>query len=192
MATMISYRGHGWLSPLILFGVSLLLVGVLSRTGLPIIVTAVPCFLAGAAVNHLVGIRLNSTVTPRGRVFHNRHEFMGAPMQNISWFVGGALFLVAGAVVAGLGGEEAGHQFFYLGAGTGLAVLVVVKIRRGRVYPLHLSGEAALTGGQMTAMIDGRAVTFEVPAGVRSGAFVRAPGQGRDGTDLRLRVIVRG
>ncbi|WP_433477322.1 hypothetical protein ACQPZP_09835 [Spirillospora sp. CA-142024] len=192
MATVISYRGHGWLSPLILFGAPLPLVGVLSLTGLPAVVAAVPCFLAGAAVNHLVGVRLNSTVTPRGRVFHNRHEFMGAPMQNTTWFVGGLFFLAAGAVVAGMAGEAAGHLFFYLAVGTGLAVWVVVKIRRGRVHPLHLSGEAALAGGRMKAMVDGRAVTFEVPAKVRSGALVRAPGQGRNGTDLHLRVIVRG
>ncbi|WP_433177221.1 hypothetical protein [Actinoallomurus sp. CA-150999] len=192
MATMISYRGHGWLSFGMLFAAPFPLAGVLSLTGLPIVVAAVASFLAGAAVNYLVGIHLNSTVTPQGRVFHNRHEFMGAPMQNVSWFVGGLLFLVAGATVAHMGGKTAGHVFFYIVAGGGLAATVIVRIRRGRIHLVYLTGESALRGGEMTATLGGRAVRFEVPAGIKTAAWVRAPGQGPDGKDLHLRVKVRG
>ncbi|MEV0403191.1 hypothetical protein [Actinoallomurus sp. NPDC050550] len=192
MATMISYRGHGWLSFPMLFVAPLPLVAVLSSTGLPSVVAAVASFLAGAAVNYLVGSHLNSTVTPQGRVFHNRHEFMGAPMQNVSWFIGGLLFLVAGATVARMGGKTAGHVFFYVVAGGWLAAIVIVRIRRGRIHLVYLAGESALRGGEMTATLGGRAIRFEVPAGTKSGALVRAPGQGPDGKDLHLRVMVRG
>ncbi|WP_345441162.1 hypothetical protein [Actinoallomurus vinaceus] len=175
-----------------LFAAPLPLTVVLTLTGMPGVVAAVASFLAGAAVNYLVGTHLNSKVTPQGRVFHNRHEFMGAPMQNTSWFVGGLLFLVVGATVARMGGKTAGHVFFYIVAGGGLAATVIVRIRRGRIHLVYLTGESALHGGKMTTTLDGRTIKFEVPAGIKSGAWVRAPGQGPDGKDLHLRVKVRG
>lgn len=48
--------------------------------------------LATAAVVYLLGVRLNSTKTSRGRTFHDRHELMGDTLQESSRFY---LFLAA-------------------------------------------------------------------------------------------------
>jgi hypothetical protein len=114
-------------------------------------------------------------------------------------FLAGAAanFLVAGAAVAATGGKTAGHVFFfyvvfYVVVGGGLALMLVVKTRRGPVHPVHLSGRSALAGGEMTATINGRRITFDVPPGVRSRSVVRVPGKGPDGRDLYVRVNVHG
>lgn len=50
--------------------------------------------LVAAGLHHLLAMTLNSTVTPQGRVWHNRNTFTGMPMQ-----LSGTLPFVAFALI---------------------------------------------------------------------------------------------
>jgi hypothetical protein len=96
-----SYTGWGWVSVASVFAATLfsLIAGfAIGGSNFGWLVAAV-IMLAAGGLHHLLARALNSTVTPQGRVWHNRHTLNRMPMQvsgSITFFA----FALLGLAVA--------------------------------------------------------------------------------------------
>ncbi|GAB3280335.1 hypothetical protein GCM10027589_07300 [Actinocorallia lasiicapitis] len=98
----IRYQGYGWASPVLLLALPFPLAAVATLYAPGALSGAVAALVmeVGVVANYLVGVRVNSTVTSAGRVFHDRHTFQRAPMQNASFFFGVIWLILAVAATS--------------------------------------------------------------------------------------------
>ncbi|MFE2288002.1 hypothetical protein ACFXDJ_28025 [Streptomyces sp. NPDC059443] len=149
MSTVMKTRGWGFLSVILCLFLPLFLVvgvrrlvGEENLKGFAFGALGVAAFLVGAVVNYFVGRELNSLRTPQGRVWHEYHQFQGAPMQDSSWFFGG-LVVVLG-ITRGVwqltNGVFAWVVFLALSAAC-VAVRVRVRAAKGGGNPVRRRAE---------------------------------------------------
>lgn len=128
------WTGLGWLAP-VLFVLTLCggstIVGSAAPDGFPVPGSVALATLLGGAAHWLVGRSLNSTVTPQGRVWHDRHTYFEAPFQRAAGLYL-LVALVATAVAVGqLSSPAVGWAVFL-----GLPVAGLIVWRRRRRYRL--------------------------------------------------------
>jgi hypothetical protein len=128
-----SYTRWGWVTPFMcaLFVLGGLVLGF-RITGEPGWAT-----LIGAAVlvvtcglHYLLGLAANSTVTPEGRVWHDRSTVSGVPMQVMGIIVNLVFALLLVAIALGHWTTGAVGVLFFLVVAVGAAVFAVRGMRR--------------------------------------------------------------
>lgn len=132
----VTWTGRGWLSLVITFlsGIAALRTSFGSH-GWSAVLVAEVVLLAGAAVNLLIAVPLNSAKTPQGRKWHpigSQHTLWGMPMQDWSGVIVAMGLLTAAGATGVLIAPLAGWLVFAAIAASALGALVFYRRRAAR------------------------------------------------------------